>query len=323
MIRSFYLSESDEVRTDLQPHEIKEALESKGTLWVDFFRASKDEAAWLSDVFGFHPLAIDDCVRPTFRPQVQAFEDYLFLIMHGPDLSTRGRELRTLELDAFLGRNFLVTFHQVALRSVAQALDQCERATAQTLGRGADFLLYTILDQTAENYSPILGRAEAQVAQLEETALKGDTREPILPQLMQLRRDFLNLRRVITAQRDVVGLLSQHGGPIIREGAHIYFRDVADQYQRILELTETQREALAGARDTYLTMISNRTNEIMKTLTIIATIMMPLTLISGIYGMNFEFPEKGWGGGGYYFALGLMGCIAAGMLYYFRRKKWL
>ena len=323
MIRSIYLSEAGEVRRDLQADEIKAVLQSEGTLWVDFFRPSREEVAWLSEVFGFHPLAIDDCTRPTFRPKVDAFKDHLFVIVHGPDLAARGRELRTLELDAFLGTNFLVTFHQVALRSIVQTLAQCEKVAEQTLGRGADFLLYTILDQIAENYSPILGGAEVQVAQLEETAAQGDTRENILPELMQLRRDFLKLRRVITAQRDAVNLLFQQGGPIIRPGHQIYFRDVVDEYQRVLDVTETHRDALTGARDTYFAMMNKRSNDVMRVLTIMAAIMLPATVVASIYGMNFKYmPELAWKHG-YVFSLGLMACIAGGMLYYFRRKKWL
>ncbi len=323
MIKSFHLSESGQVRTDLTPEDIAEALKGQGILWVDFFRATREESALLSDVFHFHPLAVDDCLRPTFRPRVDVFDDHLFIVVHGPDLATRDRELRTLELDAFLGRNFVVTFHGTALRSIVQFTEQCEKAPQRTMGRGADFLLYSILDQMAENYTPILNRAEAQAARIEESVLAGKAGGEILPELVRLRRSLLNLRRVITAQRDAANLLTHQGPPLVSDRAKVYFRDVVDRYQRVLEITEIQREVLGGARDTYLTMNSNRATEIMKTLTIIATIMMPLMAVSSHYGMNFRYmPELGWKYG-YLWALGLMACIAGGMLYYFRRKKWL
>ena len=133
MIRTFHLTEAGEVRTDLSADEMREALTSGGTLWVDLFRPSRQESELLSQVFRFHPLAIDDCMRPAFRPRVEAFEDHFFLIMQGPDLASRESQLRTLEMDAFLGRNFLVTVHQVALRSVLNTTQQCERAPAETL----------------------------------------------------------------------------------------------------------------------------------------------------------------------------------------------
>ena len=323
MIRTFHLTDSGEVRVNLQTTEIGAAIESGGALWVDFFQATQEEHALLSEVFHFHPLAIEDCMEPSFRPKVDAFDNHIFLTLHAPDLSTRGGELDTLEMNAFLGRNFLVTVHSVPLPSIEHALQQCEKAPSRTLGRGADFLLYSILDDMADNYSPYLRRSETQVTQIEEAVLEGQTRKDLLPELMYLRRDLLGLRQVLAAQRDAVNLLTQQGPPLISERARVYFRDVADLYQRVLEVTEIQRDALAGVRDTYFTMISNRTNEIMKTVTIMATIMLPPTVVSGIHGMNFRvMPEIEWTYG-YPFSLGLMACIVGGMLYYFRRKRWL
>ena len=243
--------------------------------------------------------------------------------MQGPDLASREPQLRTLEMDAFLGRNFLVTVHQVALRSILNTTQQCERAPAETLARGTDFLLYSILNEMAENYSPGLSRVEDQVAQIEEQVLKGEGGDEVLPELMRLRRGLLKLRRVILAQRDAVNLLAHQSAPIITDRAKVYFRDVVDLYQRVLEVIEIQRDALVGARDTFLTMLSNRSTEIMKTLTLIATIMLPPTVVASIYGMNFDImPEIEWRYG-YVFSLGLMAAISGGLLYYFRRKKWI
>lgn len=323
MIRSFFLTAADEVRTDLSREEISEALKSDGVLWVDFFRATREEQSLLADVFNFHPLAIEDCLHPVFRPRVDSFEDHLFLIVHGPDLATRKRELRTLELKAFLGSHYLVTFHRVPLRSVLSAQEQCEKASKKLLGRGADFLLYTLLDQMAENYTPILSWSEEQVQQIEEDVLQSKKQEEILPSLMRLRRDVLNLQRVIAAQRDAVNLLAGHGEPLIRKHAGVYFRDVINIFQRVLEQTETQRDALAGIRDTYLSMSANRTNNIMKTLTIMATLMLPTMFVSSYYGMNFKMPEFDWGVRGYVFAVSAMVAVTGGMLWYFRKKKWI
>lgn len=323
MIRSFYLDKSGKVRTDLSTDEIRNVLSSDGTLWVDFCRPSRKESVLLSEVFRFHPLAIDDCLRPAFRPKVDAFDDHVFLIGHGPDVMARSQELRTLELDAFLGPNFLVTIYQVPLRSIVDTLEQCEKAPKRMLERGADFLLYTILDQMAENYSPILRRAEAQVAEIENKVLAAGSRGEILTELMRLRHDLLGLRRVIAAQRDATNLLAHQPPPIISERARVYFRDVVDLYRRVLDVIEIQRDALTGARDTYLALISNRMNEVMKTLTIMAMIMLPSTVVSGIFGMNYDLlPANQWPYG-FVFAIGVMICISGGMLYFFRRKKWL
>jgi len=321
MIRSFHLTETGEVRTDLSRDEIAAALRSKGVLWVDFFRATREEQRLLGEVFHFHPLAIEDCLHPVFRPRVDSFDDHLFLIVHGPDVATRRRELRTLEVKAFLGKNYVVTFHRVPLRSILLAQEQCEKAPKKLLGRGADFLLYTILDEMAENYTPILSRSEQQVTQIEDNVLKGE-REDVLSNLMKLRRNVHNLRRVISAQRDAVNLLARHGEPLISKHAGVYFRDVVNIFQRVLEQIETQRDALANVRDTYLSMSANRTNETMKTLTVMATVMLPATLVSSFYGMNLKMPEFNWTWG-YPFAVGVMVAITGGMLYYFKRKKWI
>jgi magnesium transporter len=324
MIRSFYLTENGDVRTDLSREAIVEAINANGVLWVDFFRATREEITLLSEVFHFHPLAIDDCLRPVFRPKVDAFEDHIFMITHGADpAAQKSRGLRTLELDTFLGRNYLVTLHQTTLHSIQQMIEECERAPNQTLSRGADFLLYMVLDRMAENYAPILSRTEAQVARLEDHVLKGTVSNDVLPELMRLRREMLHLRRVLFAQRDAINLLSHQGAGVVTDRARVYFRDVVDVYQRALEVIEIERDALSSARDTHLTMISNRTNEIMKTLTTIATIVMPMTLVTGIYGMNFKaMPELSWQFG-YFFALAIMGAIGGVMVYYFRRRRWL
>ena len=323
MIRSFHLAPDGEARTDLSTEEIRQALESGGTLWVDFFRPTREESALLSDVFKFHPLAIDDCLHPAFRPKVDAFEDYIFLIGHGPDPAPLGHELRTLEIDAFLGPSYLVTFHQVPLRSIVNTLQKCEKSPKQVMGFGADFLLYTILNEMAENYSPILRRADARVAEIEETVIHDRAEDEILPEVMSLRRDLMNLRRVIVAQRDAVNLLAQQPPPIIRERAQVYFRDVVNLYLRVLDVMDIQRDALAGARDTYLGLLSNRMNEVMKTLTMMATIMLPATVVSGIYGMNYQLlPHRDWPGG-FAFAIALMAAISGSMLWFFKRRKWL
>jgi len=324
MIRSFYLAKSGQARTDLSTGEIREALAEGGALWVDFFRPTRDEAAMLSEVFGFHPLAIDDCLHPAFRPKVEFFDDHLFLICHGPDLAGRGHEVRTLELDAFLRPNCLVTFHQVPLRSIVNTLEKCEKAPEQALGFGADFLLHTILNEMAENYSPILRRAEARVAEVEETVLEAKGREDILPELMSLRHDLMSLRRVIVAQRDAVNLLVSQPPGVVTERAQVYFRDIVSLYRRVLDVIDIQSDAMAGARDTYLALISNRMNEIMKTLTIIALIMLPATVVSGIYGMNYELVPGGtnWRFG-FVFAIVLMAAISGVMFWFFKRKKWL
>lgn len=324
MIRSFYLTENGDVRTDLTREEIVKAMDSNGVLWVDFFRATKDEITLLSEVFHFHPLAIDDCLRPVFRPKVDAFEDHIFMIMHGADpASQKTRGIRTLELDTFIGRNYLVTLHQTTITSIQQMIEECERAPKQTLGRGADFLLYMVLDRMAENYGPILSRMEAQVAALEDHVLRGEMSREILPDLMRLRREMLHLRRVLFAQRDAINLLSHQGARVVTDRARVYFRDVVDVYQRAIEVIEIERDALSSARDTHLTMISNRTNEIMKTLTTISVIVMPMTLVTGVYGMNFRnMPELRWDYG-YLFALAVMGAIGGLMVYYFRHRKWM
>lgn len=291
------------------------------TLWVDLEAPTPEEIEILSGVFGFHPLAIEDCLAETHLPKVDDFGDYIFLILHGIKPDSEPGLFTTAELDFFLSKNYLVTFHRQASRSIQYAKERCMKG-ALSLSRGLDLLLHEILDRMVDNYFPILDDFDVLIDQIEDEVFERATTET-LSKIFMLKRDLMHLRRVVGPQREILNRLSRDEFPVITKRAHIYFRDVYDHLVRIWDLSESYRDLMSGALEAYLSVVSNRLNEIMKVLTVFATIMMPLTVITSIYGMNFDYiPELKWRYG-YFMVLGVMAIISLGLLYFFKRKRWL
>lgn len=322
MQRALYRDGRGRFRGEVPSARISKCLsDRKGLLWVDLEDPTPQEISILSDVFAFHPLAIEDCLSPQLQhPKIDDYGEYLFLIFHAvlPDFPLDITD--TVELNIFVGGNFLVTFHRLPLKSLAGAWERAER-DERILGKGAHFLLHAILDALVDDYLPILDHMDELIDGIEAEVFKNPT-QATLSRIFTAKRDTLYLRRVLAPQREVLLRLSRGEFPLIKEQAAIYFRDVYDHLTRIMDANDALRDLVNGALDTYLSVFSNRMNEIMKTLTIVATIILPLSLVAGIYGMNFAFmPELNWQYG-YFFALGVMLVIGLGMLFYFRRRGW-
>lgn len=320
MISSCYRSEEGEVSRDVDPaHYARLIAEGKGLLWVDFEQPTEQEEEVLKSNFGFHHLAVEDCLGGPHHPKADDFSRYVFAIVHTvlPD----SPELTTAEVDAFLGPNFVVTFHRQPLQCIDRLKEQCQQ-NERLLSHGADFLLYSIFDSLMENFMAALDRLDDRIDELEKEVI-ANPRQELLPEVMYLKRDTNQLRRVVSAQREVMNRFSRGEFAVVRPEAYIYFRDVYDYLTRIDDENMSLRDLAQGTLDIYLSAISNRMNEIMKVLSVVATIFFPLTLLAGIYGMNFEFmPELKWQYG--YFAVwGAMLVITIGMLLVFRRNRWL
>lgn len=295
--------------------------ESEEKIWLDFEDPTEDERKLLSTAFHFHPLAIDDCIAPMHHPKLDVYEGYLYLVLHGINFKEAEQKFATHELDIFIGPNFLVTYHKRKMRSIAAAREEC-RKNGVIMVRGLDFLLHSILDRMVDNYFPVLQGLEKRMGELERQVVENPTQE-IMNQAFKMKRELLWLKRISYPQRDVILRLSREETTLISKQAQLYFRDVYDHLYRMTEIADAYRDIMTGVLDAYLTSVSNRMNEIMKVLTIFASIMLPLTLIAGIYGMNFDhMPELRWPHG-YFYVLGVMAAVAGGMLYYFKRKKWM
>jgi len=291
-------------------------------LWVDIEDpTSQLLEELLEQRFGFHQLAAEDSLSPNTLPKYDAFPDYDFYIFRAVDVALNEHRTRTAKLAAFLGRDFLFTVHTGTL----QAIDEVAGRLAndkRILDNGPDYLLYEIVDLMVDAHFPLLEKIEECVDDLQDEIFK-DAHPAHLDELLHLKRDVNVLRRQSLPQRELLNLISRGDSPFVQKQHLIYFRDLYDHMFRISETIDSERDMMSGTMEAYLSVIANRTNEIMRVLTVLSTIMLPLTLIAGIYGMNFEYmPELHWLHG-YPFALGLMAGTTIVMLMWFRRKGWI
>ncbi len=326
MIISFCRSPDGAVAGDLPAQEMARAIERPGgLLWVDLEGSDADEARpILEGVFGFHHLAVDDCLnRHIDTPKIDDYGQYLFIISQGIRFHARSERLETTELDLFLGPNYLVSFHSHPLAAVDDVRRRVGGDGPLALpGKGADFLAHALLDALVDQFLPVVEEMEQTVEGLEEAVLV-NPQQRVLQELLLLKRNAQRLRRTLLPQRDVVNRFARGEFPrLVGEEMRMYFRDIYDHVVRVEEMVDSLRDLADSVLNTYLSAVNNRLNEVMKVLSIVAAVFLPLTLISGIYGTNFEnIPELGWQWG-YFGMLGAMALIALGLIAFFRWRKW-
>ena len=296
--------------------------DSEQKMWVDIQEPTQESIEpLLEQRFGFHELAAEDTLSPSTLPKYDSFPTYDFFIFRTVDVNVSRHASETYKIAAFLGRNFLFTVHRLGLRAID---DICNRLPGdrRLLERGPDFLLYSIVDQMVDAHFPLLEQIEEAVDDLQDRIFEcADSSH--LDELLHLKRDINVMRRHILPQRELLNQISRGDATFVQQQHLIYFRDVYDHMFRISETIDVDRDQMTGTMEAYLSVVANRTNEIMKVLTIFSAVMLPLTLIAGIYGMNFQhMPELHWLHG-YPFALGLMIFIAILMLGFFVRKGWI
>jgi len=291
-------------------------------VWIDLEGLEKRHEKLLHE-WGFHPLAIEDTFTLHHQPKVEEYADTLFIIVRGIDANVADpeRELRTTKMAAFLSKSRLVTAHRAPLRSVTEVR---ERLTAGHRGvPGAHVqVLWSIYDEMMDHYFPVVDDVGEEIEQLEEQIVAQPERSH-LERVLALRRKLGTLRRNMIPHRQVFGHLANSRFEAIDATAALNFRDTQDNVLRLADAIEQQRDLLNNVKDTYLSVVAQRTNDIMRVLTVFSAIILPLSLLAGIYGMNFEnMPElrQPWG---YFAVLGVMTALAAGMLAWFRRKGWL
>ncbi|MBI5643265.1 MAG: magnesium/cobalt transporter CorA [Deltaproteobacteria bacterium] len=295
--------------------------DEKRLTWVDFDNPGESETELLSSVFKFHPLAIEDCLSFVPNPKIDDYSDYLYIVIHGISSEALKRdELETHDLDIFLGKNYLVTFHKDYSRSVASVMERCRKNTS-LMAKESEWLMHKVVDTLVDNYLPIMDELEEKIDATEKESFEKPGKE-IPKKILALKKDILYLRRVIHPQREILRQLSSGEYPIICFDCSLHFKDVYDHLFMISELIESYRDSLTTAMDVYLSTVSNRLNEVMKVLTVIATIMMPLTLISGIYGMNFRWMPLLDEPFGFHVMIIIMLFLGGGMLWSFKRRGW-
>lgn len=305
---------------DLHRADIELALAEKEFLWLDLEGPGQQEVLLLREVFRFHPLAIEDCLHGLQRPKLDDYVDYLFLVLHAvSERSPEGR-FNVAQIDAFIAPTYLVTVHAEPFSFVEETFQQCGQKR-ELLGKGTGFLLYQLLRRLVDAYFPVLDDVEERLATMEQNVFLEPERR-LVAEIFALRRRILRVRKTLAPQRDALALLLQRAETFLRAEDRAYFLDIYDHVLRLVETTDNYRDLAAAGLEAYLTATSNRLNEIMKVLTVITTIMMPLSVIAGIYGMNFEYMPELRSPYGYPVVLAVMAATAAGMLWYFRRKGW-
>src|SRR5690349_231314 len=292
-------------------------------IWVDMDQPGEADERVLLDVFKFHPLTVEDCRENRHYPKIEEFEDYLYFIVHGVTADISPEKFNTIELDGFLGRNYVITYHHETFRSINNVKQQL-RTTPIACQRGSAFLLHQILDQVVDYYSPVLDDFDERIDKLEDDifTLRRPNNE-ILSEIMDLKRSVLRMRRISGKQMDILHRMSRGEFWLIPEDMRPFYRDVYDHLVRVVDLAENYRDLISGSLEAYLSVVSNRLNEIMKVLTIFSAIMLPLTFIAGVYGMNFDNMPELHSRYGYFGALVVMLVIAVIMLIFFWRRGWI
>ena len=286
-------------------------------LWLHFDTPTEEELDFLKENFAIHHLTIEDIVNQNQRPKIEPFENYVYLAIH-PLRREAKWEIEPSELDLLLGRGWIVSVHYGPLPGLINNSQLHERIPA-ALGRGADFLLYTLVDLVVDSYFPVMDDVEDKIESLEDRLLlrahPGD-----MNRLLSLKRSIVHIRRAVTPQREVLNQLTRHDFPFVRPENLVYFRDVYDHLIRIAEELDSLRDILSSVLEIHLASTSNQLNATMKRLTAYGTIFVMITAIAGIYGMNFKFmPELEWRYG-YFVVLGVMAAISLGLYFYFKKR---
>jgi len=320
---AYYVTPGGDLKRNLIEAGMSAAFESRqGLLWVDVSGATEADAPFLERNFHFHHLAIEDSVASRIHPpKIDDLGSYLFLIVHGINPVSVAEMPETAELALFLGSHFVVSVHRTPLHCIEQVKRIVEN-DGTVMKHGADFLAHALIDVLIDNILPTIDTMTDMSEAVEEETIR-NPQQSVLESVLKLKRSTLKIHRVIAPQREILNRLSRGEFSIIKEEARIYYRDVYDHLIRIEDFIQYIRDSADNALDTYMSSVANRQNEVMKVLSMLAAIFMPLTLIAGIYGMNFEhMPELTWSWG-YFAVLGLMAVVVILAIIWFWTRKWI
>tara|TARA_R110002110_G_scaffold286415_1_gene500683 strand:- start:255 stop:1400 length:1146 start_codon:yes stop_codon:yes gene_type:complete len=320
-----YESDTLEERTEITLSDMRELRANKGVLWIDIDGLGDVSVLkMIGDEFGLHNLALEDVVNVHQRPKMEDYEDHLFIVCRMPCVD---HFLQTEQICLFLGPDFVITFQERPGDVFEPVRNRIRTSRGRIRNSGADYLAYALMDAVTDGYYPVLENFGDHLDDLEELIMTDPLPEDV-KRIHVLKRDLLTVRRAVWPLREMLNTMIRDESPLITDQIKIYLRDCADHTFQLIDLIETYREIVSDLTDIFLSAQSTRMNEVMKVLTVIATIFMPLTLISSIYGMNFDtksshwnMPELGWSFG-YPLTMAGMFVIAIGMLLYFRKRGW-
>lgn len=323
-------SEAERIRVQLEkPEDCIPYLDTESVSWVDVLGlGSEDILLRLGKVFKLHLLVLEDIVNVPQRPKVEDYEDHLVIITQMVLLKEKATGFWTEQVSFVLGKHYLLTVQEEPTRDCFQSVrDRIRTGKGSIRNQGSDYLAYTLLDAIIDGFFPVLEAYGERIEELEEEVVTNPTRQT-LEKIYRIRRELLALRRAIWPQRDAINALIRDGSDLISSDVRIYLRDCYDHSVQVMDLVETYRELSSGLMDVYLSSVGNRMNEIMKFLTVMSSIFIPLTFVAGVYGMNFNtdkspwnMPELNWHWG-YPLCLAVMFAIATALVIFFWRRGW-
>lgn len=307
--------------TKVDPAEISELRHEPGTtIWLDLSEPKEKDISALREEFGFHPLALEDAVREQQRPKVDAYGDYYFVVFYCIGYDDQSGRIENAAINMFIGPNYLVTIHNEPITQIEETLRRWQ-APDSPLDQDVGALVWALLDAIVDDYFPVMDSVADKVEEIEEALLERYS-DDSLQTIFQLKKDLLTVRRIVAPERDVLNVMLRRDIKVFDAKDVTYLQDVYDHIVRTVEVADSYRELMASAHDLFLSLQSNRLNQIVKILTIASISLMSMSLIAGIYGMNFDFmPELHWYYG-YPLALILMVLVGAGLFMFFRRIKW-
>ena len=293
--------------------------------WVNIEPPTERETAYLAEHYQFHPLDLDDCLSRIQRPKIDEYKDYLFLVFHFPVYNKDARVTSTSQISVFIGEGYLITLHRGELKPLVALFRDCElneETRQEFFGQGSGYLLYRIIDRLVDYCLPIINKISANIEQTEDDIFASRGMPRAINTISMLRRDVIAFRRIIWPMRAVIATLEPKIRRFTSMDLVVYFGDMVDHVDRIWDALDEYKEIIEGLNDTHDSLASNRTNEVMRMLTVIATILLPLTVVASLYGMNIPLPFQD---SHYSFILvfGVWAVIVTGMLIFFRRNRWI
>ena len=301
-----------------------ETVESEGLSWVNIESPGKEETDYLAQNYPFHPLDLDDCLSRIQRPKIDRYDKYIFVVLHFPVFNREARVTTSSQVSVFISQNYLITLHKGDLKPLVKLFNQCQtddEVRQEHFSQGTGYLLYRIIDRLVDYCFPILNKIGANIEAVEDAIFAVKARGTIR-EISALRRDVIAFRRIIWPMRAVIGSLEPRVRRFSKMDLEVYFGDTVDHLDKIWDGLDEYKEIIEGLNDTYDSLATNRTNEVMRMLTVIATILLPLTVIASLYGMNVPLPFQD---SPYSFLIvfSIWAVIVSGMLYFFRRHHWI
>ncbi len=299
-------------------------LAASGLTWVHLERPTAGDLAELADRFGFHELDVEDVLSRRQRPKIDEYPGYLFVVLHFPVYDKKVQRLNAAELDVFLGPDFLITIPNVELLPVSRLFNRCEadqELAGEIFAKGSGYLLYEVLDDLFDYCFPILDKIQHKLDSLEDEMFEGRAEE-VVRDLSNAKQEIISYRKIIKPERATLRALERYIQRFLREDLDLYFDDIVDAAERIWDLLENYKEVIEGLESTNESVISHKQNDVLRVLTVISVTMLPLTLITGIFGMNVLFPGEG-SHEAFWVIIGVLAAALIGMVTFFRLKKWL